>query len=134
VFSYGEPMSGKRILVVDDDSLLAKTIGLCLSKRGHKVNVFNNGAGAVKHLFEEAPDLIVADLRLPDCDGWFLAHLLEKMDLSQKIPLIIISVLDPDRGKVAAAKPSAYIQKPFDMGQLMEAVERNLNRDYLAAA
>jgi DNA-binding response OmpR family regulator len=126
-------MSGKKILVVDDDRLLAKTIDLCLSKRGHRVDVFNSGAGAIKQLFEEAPDLIVADIRLPDCDGWFIAQLLEKMELSQKIPLIIISVLDPDRGKVASVKPNAYIQKPFDMGQLILAVERSLNQECLSA-
>ena len=127
-------MSGKKILVVDDDSLLARTIDMCLSKRGHRVNVFHNGASAVKQLFEEKPDLIVADIRLPDCDGWFIAQLLEKMDLSPKIPLIIISVLDPDRGKVATAKPEAYIQKPFDMGQLISAIERTLDQQGFTAA
>jgi len=120
--------------VVDDDPLLAKTIDLCLSKRGHKVHVFHSGAGAVKHLFEEAPDLIVTDIRLPDCEGWFIAQLLEKMDLPRKIPLIIISVLDPDRSKVAATRPQAYIQKPFDMGQLILAVEKSLGQQYLPAA
>jgi len=126
-------MSGKKILVVDDDSLLAKTIDICLSRRGHRVDVFNNGAGAIKQLFEDTPDLIVADIRLPDCEGWFIAQLLEKLDLSQKIPLIIISVLDPDRSKLAAVKPRAYIQKPFDMGQLILAVESSLGQEYLSA-
>ncbi len=126
-------MSGKKILVVDDDSLLAKTIDICLSRRGHRVDVFDNGAGAIKQLFEDTPDLIVADIRLPDCEGWFIAQLLEKLNLSQKIPLIIISVLDPDRSKLAAVKPKAYIQKPFDMGQLILAVERSLEQEYISA-
>ena len=126
-------MGGKKILVVDDDSLLARTIDVCLSKRGHRVDISLNGASAVKQLFEEKPDLIVADIRLPDCDGWFIAQLLEKMELSQKIPLIIISVLDPDRSKVAATKPEAYIQKPFDMGELISAIERSLNQERLPA-
>lgn len=121
-------MSAKRILVVDDDSLLARTIHLCLSRRGHRVEVFHSGAGAIKQLFEEKPDLIVTDIRLPDCEGWFIAQLLEKMGLSEKIPLIVISVLDPDRAKIAAAKPQAYIQKPFDMGQLILAVETSLGQ------
>ncbi len=117
----------KKIMVVDDDALLSRTIHMCLSKKGHDVKVFYSGADAVKCLFEEKPDLLVLDIRLPDCDGWFLAKLLEKREWAEKVPLIIISVLEPDRGKVAEVKPYAYIQKPFDMGQLMQTVERSLN-------
>ena len=69
---------------------------------------------------------MVLDIRLPDCDGWFLAKLLEKLHLAEKVPLIVISVLEPDRRKVAEVKPYAYIQKPFDMGRLMQAVEGSL--------
>jgi DNA-binding response OmpR family regulator len=122
-------MTKKRILVVDDDFLLAATIDMCLSKRGHSVKVFHSGANAVKYLFEERPDLMVVDIRLPDCEGWFLAEILKKLDLSQKVPIIVMSVLDPDRVKVADAKPYAYIQKPFDMGQLIQAVEKSLDTE-----
>ena len=119
-------MGRKRILIVDDDSLLAKTIDMCLSKKGYDVKVFYRGVDAVKYLFEEKPDLVLLDIRLPDCDGWFLAKLLEKLELAERVPLVVISVLEPDRGKVAEAKPYAYIQKPFDMAQLMQVVERSL--------
>jgi len=119
-------MGRKRILIVDDDSLLAKTIDMCLRKKGYDVKVFYEGADAVKYLFEEKPDLVLLDIRLPDCDGWFLAKLLEKLELAERVPLVVISVLEPDRGKVAEAKPYAYIQKPFDMAQLMQVVERGL--------
>lgn len=119
-------MGRKRILIVDDDPLLAKTIDMCLSKKGYDVKVFYRGADAVKYLFEEKPDLVLLDIRLPDCDGWFLAELLEKLELAERVPLVVISVLEPDRGRVAEAKPYAYIQKPFDMAQLMQVVERSL--------
>lgn len=119
-------MGRKRILIVDDDCLLAKTIDMCLSKKGYDVKVFYKGVDAVKYLFEEKPDLVLLDIRLPDCDGWFLAKLLEKLELVERVPLVFISVLEPDRGKVAEAKPYAYIQKPFDMAQLMQVVERGL--------
>ena len=120
-------MERKKIIIVDDDALLSKTIHMCLNKKGHDVKVFYSGADAVSCLFEEKPDLMVLDIRLPDCDGWFLARLLERRKWAEKVPLIIISVLEPDRGKVAEVKPYAYIQKPFDMGQLMQTIERSLN-------
>jgi len=122
-------MGTKKIIIVDDDSILSKTIDMCLSKRGHDVKLSYSGVDAVKCLFEEKPDLLVLDIRLPDCDGWFLARLLKRMGWAQTVPLIIISVLEPDRGKVAEAKPYAYIQKPFDMGQLLQTIERSLSNE-----
>jgi len=119
-------MNRKKVLIVDDDSLLVKTIDMCLSKKGYDVKVFYKGADAVKYLFEEKPDLVLLDIRLPDCDGWFLAKILEKLELAEKVPLVVISVLEPDRIKVAEAKPYAYIQKPFDIAQLMQVVEGSL--------
>jgi len=119
-------MDRKKVVVVDDDSILSKTINMCLSKRGHDVKVFYSGADAVKHFFEEKPDSIVLDLRLPDCEGWFIARLSEKLEWLKKVPIIVISVLEPDRRKVVELKPYAYIQKPFDMWQLVETVENSL--------
>jgi len=119
-------MGRKKIVVIDDDALLSKTIHLCLSKKGYDVKVFYSGADAVRHFFEERPDLLVLDIRLPDCDGWFLAKLLEKREWTEKVPLIIISVLEPDRRKIAEIKPYVYIQKPFDMEQLLQMIERSL--------
>jgi len=116
----------KKIVIVDDDALLSKTIDMCLSKKGHDVKVVYTGVDAVTHLFDEKPDSILLDIKLPDCDGWFIAKLLDKLESTKKVPLIVISVLEPDRGKIAETKPYAYIQKPFDMGQLIQAVEGSL--------
>jgi DNA-binding response OmpR family regulator len=118
---------GKKILVVDDDSIIAKIIDMSLSRRGHEVKVFHSGVDAVRHIFAERPDSVVLDIRLPDCDGWFIAKLLEKVEGLEKVPIIVTSVLEPDHRKVDEHRPYAYIQKPFDMGQLVEAVEGSLS-------
>ena len=123
----------KKIMVVDDDALLSKTIDICLSKKGHEVKVFHNGVDAVKHLFDEKPDLFVLDTKLPDCTGWFITRLLKKLEWTEKVPVIVISVLEPDRGKVSESQPYAYIQKPFDMGQLAHTVEKSLSGDTIPA-
>ena len=87
------PMARKRILIVDDNFLLVKAMDMYLSKKGYDVKVFSKGADAVKYLFEEKPDLVLLNIRLPDCDGWFLARLLNKLGLAQEVPLIVISDL-----------------------------------------
>jgi DNA-binding response OmpR family regulator len=120
-------MERKKVLVVDDNSLLSKTIDICLRKRGHDVRVFCNGTDAVKYLSEEKPDSIVMDMKLPDCDGWFIARLLGELEWAKNIPLIVTSVLEPEGGKAADVKLYAYIQKPFDMGLLLQTVERSLS-------
>lgn len=129
MFSGKTAMSGKRILIVDDDYLLAKTLDVCLSRRGYQVKVFHSTANAVKYLFEERPDLMLVDIRLPDCDGWFLADMMKELEPRHKVPMIVMSVLDPDRSKAAEAHLYAYIQKPFDMGQLIQTVERVLDTE-----
>jgi len=120
-------MGTKKVVIIDDDTLLSKTIDICLSKRGYDVRVFYSGVDAVKYLFEEKPDSVVLDIRLPDCDGWFIARLLEKLEWMEKVPVIVISVVEPDRREIAEVKPYACIQKPFDMGQLVQTVERSLS-------
>ncbi|MDO8491932.1 MAG: response regulator [Dehalococcoidia bacterium] len=119
-------MKKKTVAVVDDDLVLSKTLGLCLRRRGHEVRLFDTGVDAVKYFFEDKADSIVLDIRLPDCDGWFIARLLKKLEWAEKVPLIVLSVLEADRRKLAEVRPFAHIQKPFDMGQLMQTVEASL--------
>jgi len=118
---------GKRIVVVEDDVLLSTTVSIGLQNRGHSVSVFHRGTDAAVHVSEEKPDALVLDIRLPDCDGWSLAKFLKRLDLVDGIPLVIMSALEPERKMMAEVRPYAYVQKPFDMGQLMATVERGLS-------
>jgi len=119
-------MGGKKILIVDDDHLLTRTIDLGLRNRGYEVKVIYSAAAAVKSLIHEKPDLIVLDIRLPDCDGWFIPELLRELEMAQGVAVIVMSVLDPDREMIKLNKPYAFIQKPFDMGEFLHLVERSL--------
>ncbi len=119
-------MGEKKILIVDDDHLLTRTIDLGLRNRGYEVKVIYSAAAAVKSLIHEKPDLIVLDIRLPDCDGWFIPELLRELEMSQGVAVIVMSVLDPDREMIKLNKPYAFIQKPFDMGEFLHLVERSL--------
>ena len=113
----------KKILVVDDDLLLTRTIDMCLTRRGHKVQVFHNGIDAVEYLIEQTPHSLVLDIGLPDCDGWFIARLLERLEGKRNTQLIVISGSERDPKRITELKPYAYIHKPFDMRQLIQAVE-----------
>ncbi len=117
----------KSIMVVDDDPLITKTILLYLQQKGYKVDIFHTGIDALCHLSIERPDMIVLDLRLPDCDGWLIARLLNKMEWAEQVPVIIMSVLEADNERMDEIKPFAFIQKPFDMGYLLQTIEEGFN-------
>lgn len=123
----GAAMDGKTVVVVDDDLLLSRTIDLCLRGKGHRVRLFDTGVDAVKYFSGNKADSILLDIRLPDCDGWFIARLLKKLDWAERVPLIMMSVLEADRRNLAELRPFAYIQKPFDLGQLMQTVQMSLD-------
>ena len=117
-------MSKGTVMVVEDDRLLAKAIGLFLTKRGYSVSVFHNSLDAQEYLHREQPDSAVLDIQLPDADGWSIAKMFRNEGKSQRTPVIMISVLTPDRRKLAEYRIHTYLQKPFDMGLLIEAVDQ----------
>ena len=125
-------MGGINVVIVDDDLLLTRTIGILLKQRGYAVTVFNKGVDAVQYFFEELPDVILLNSKLPDCDGCFIARLLEKMDDFNKLLIIFLSVMETDRNKIEGKQNIVFLQKPFDTGKLIELIERKLKNPSLA--
>jgi DNA-binding response OmpR family regulator len=120
-------MNKKKIAIIDDDPLISNLIDICLRNRGHDVKVLNSGIDAVKYLFEEKPDSILLDIVLPDCDGWFIAKLTKTIEQINSVPLIIMSVLEPETASLNTIQPHAFIQKPFAIDQLLQTVEMSLS-------
>jgi DNA-binding response OmpR family regulator len=125
-------MGGIKVVIVDDDVLLTRTIGILLKQRGYAVTVFNKGVDAVQYFIEELPNVILLSSKLPDCDGCFIARLLEKMDNLNKLLIIFLSVMETDRNKIEGRTNIVFLQKPFDAGKLIELIERKLKNLSLA--
>lgn len=123
-------MGGKKVVIVDDDLLLNRTIEILLKKKGYDVYIFNRGVDAVKYFFQELPDVILLNSKLPDCSGLFIAKLLEKMDNSNRISIIFLSVLETDCGKIGNVRNVVFLQKPFDMGKLVDLIEGKADNSY----
>ena len=119
------------MVMVDDDTLLTRTVDIVLKQRGYAVTVFNSGVDAVKSFFKELPDVVLLNSKLPDCDGCFIARLLEKMDDSNKLLIIFLSVMETDRNKIEGNENLVFLQKPFDTGKLVNVIERKLNNQSL---
>ena len=126
-------MAKQKILLIENDLLLSKAIYICLSKKGYEVEVFQDGEQAVRRLLQIKPDSIVVDLESPGCDVSFIAELLEKFGWAKRVSLILLSGLETEVGGAPEVRHWAHIQKPFDMGELVQTIERSLKKPKLSS-
>lgn len=120
----------KKILVIDDEELIIKSLSRLLEKNGYEPFVVKNGQDALIVSEEEEFDLILADIRMPGINGVeAVKSIYEKMEAKGKrIPVIFITgYADAQVEKEAAAlNPAAYIYKPFDIKELVDKVKEVL--------
>ncbi|HEX4263190.1 MAG TPA: response regulator [Verrucomicrobiae bacterium] len=122
----------KRILVVDDDPIIVKTLTLTLNARGYDVLSAGDAAEAIGKMRDEKPDMLLVDVSLPaDCasggvvpwNGFQITQWLQRMSTA-KIPTIIISGTDkPEyKAKAAAVGAEAFMAKPLDNAMLLGSI------------
>src|ERR1035437_2692149 len=112
-----------KILVVDDDALIRRSLQFMLSKEGHEVKIAKDGLEANEQLENQIPELIICDLMMPECSGvTFISMLREK--LHYDIPVIIISTLD--KGDVISRnlglKNIDFMSKPIHTEDLIQKI------------
>lgn len=121
----------KKILLIDDEELITRTLALALEKNGYEVLVAKNGSDAIAMAEEEEFDLILSDIRMPGLNGIEtvkqLLHTIKKRGL-KKIPAIFVTgYADPKiEAEARALNPRAYIYKPFDYPQFLAKVKQAL--------
>jgi two-component system KDP operon response regulator KdpE len=110
-----------RVLIVDDEPAIARALRPALEGHQFKVATAATGAEALAQLESFAPDLLLLDLGLPDTDGVTLAGEIRRRTAA---PIIVLSVQDAERDKIAALDNGAddYVTKPFGMGELMARI------------
>ena len=126
-----ETIRGKRILVVEDEPIIAGLLGDMLMADGHDVDAVNTGRAALEKLAVISYDLIVSDLRMPVLDGRGLYRELEKHrpELLPRIVFVTGSALDPGNEDFLSATRVPWISKPFtivDLHRLTQKVLRSL--------
>jgi|SRR5208337_2742766 len=127
------PPSAKKILVVDDDEVILKTLSITLSSNGFYVYLASDGPEAVRVVSRERPDLILLDLVFPvDAanvggalqDGFFIMQWLRRMGEAKDVPIIVISgdntTLEKQRALDAGAV--GFFTKPIDHVALLAAI------------
>jgi DNA-binding response OmpR family regulator len=122
-------MGRKKILVVDDEVDLVKTIQFALEAEGYEVLVSHNGEDALNQSRKENPDLILLDLMLPKLDGYKVCRLLKFDERYKHIPILMLTAKTQQKDKLLGKETGAdeYITKPFDMEELMGKIKKYLS-------
>ncbi len=118
-----------KILVVDDDARILRSLDRLLTREGYEVETAADGFIALKMFEERAADLVITDINMPGMDGIEVITALQ--DLRSDVPVIAISAggLLPSEVLLQNADmlgAISSISKPFDVDTLLEAVSRAL--------
>lgn len=116
-----------RVLVVDDDPTILRTLRINLRARNYDVEAVSNGRDALSAFREAPPDLVVLDLGLPDVDG---VEVLRQMRRISRVPVVVLSARQDSDDKVEALDEGAddYVTKPFGMDELMARLRAAIRR------
>jgi len=116
----------RKILIIDDEPSLLKSLIKTLEKKGYDVIAFEDPLLAIEHLKEEKIDLIISDLKIPKMDGIQLLHHVKTS--YPNTPVILITAFATIDTAVMAVRWGAfgYLQKPFDIHKVREIVESAL--------
>ncbi|MFD1718742.1 response regulator [Georgenia deserti] len=116
-----------RLLLVEDDAALVRTLTISLEVRGFEVDAAGNGASALAAARRDPPAVAVVDLGLPDVDGIEVVRGLRSWS---QLPILVLSARDAEQTKIEALEAGAddYVTKPFGMGELLARLNAALRR------
>jgi len=121
------------ILLIEDDDSIRSAINRALTERGHVVTTSNTGMSGLESAVDNAPDVVLLDLGLPDVDGLQVLAMLRAVS---EVPVIIITARDDDADMVKALDGGAddYVVKPFGIEQVEARLRAVLRRSGSAVA
>jgi two-component system, OmpR family, KDP operon response regulator KdpE len=120
-------MSGPRILIIDDENQLRRSVRRSLDGHGYDVREAEDGGSGITAFESFKPDVVLLDLMLPDMSG---VEVCRRLREKYHTPIIVLSVLGEERTKVEALDEGAddYLTKPFGMNELVARIRVALRR------
>jgi two-component system alkaline phosphatase synthesis response regulator PhoP len=117
-----------KVLIVEDDEVIAEGMARHLSDAGFEPIRVLNGTQGLARLRYERPDVCVVDLMLPGTDGWRLIE--SARDEGIGTPIVVVSARGTEHDRVHALEIGAddYLVKPFSMKELVARVQANARR------
>jgi len=118
-------MSGKKVLVVDDEIHIVHVVAIKLRNNGYEVVTAGNGAEAFELACEEKPDIIVTDYQMPVMSGLEFVEKLRSSEATRDIPVIMLTARSfaVDDKQKEDLGISQCVSKPFSPKELLENIE-----------
>jgi DNA-binding response OmpR family regulator len=119
------------ILLVDDEPSFCVVMGIILKLHGYSVRRAHSAKEAIKLLEERTPDLILADVMMPDIDGLTMIKEIRSNTAWSYIPTVVVSARTGSKARDAAldAGADAFIGKPFTSSELQKTIHNLLYSD-----
>jgi DNA-binding NtrC family response regulator len=117
-----------RIIIIDDDESIRKTLQTILEEEGYIVDTVNTGKEAIRKTNEKVYSLALIDMRLPDTEGVDL--LLKIRDTTPRMRKIIITGYPTIQNAMEAVnrQADAFILKPFDVERVLQTIREQLKK------
>ncbi len=122
----GKPARGPLVLVVDDDPTVREVIRVNLEMEGYTVREAGNAEEGLAAVEDDAPDLILLDVMMPQVDGWEMLRRVQERHGIGSIPVVMFSgQLESSAEHEAAERGAhAFVGKPFDLRVLIEQTKQ----------
>lgn len=117
----------EKILLVDDESKITRTLQLYLEQAGYKTASINDGALALPAFRHEQPDLVILDILLPHIDGWEICRQIRRESV---VPIIMLTAQGEETDRIVGLELGAddYIAKPFSPREVVARVRAVFRR------
>jgi len=121
---------GPRILLVDDDDLSRRMMGLLLSEKGYNYGTASNGIEAVEAVQSQLYDIVLMDLQMPVMDGFDATQKIRKWEAGERhIPIVALTAMlfENEIKKCFSVGMDECVAKPFDADTLFQLIETLVN-------
>jgi two-component system, OmpR family, alkaline phosphatase synthesis response regulator PhoP len=120
--------NGRKVLVIDDEPGIIEIVETNLEGDGFEVISASNGKEGLEKIKQEAPELVVLDVMMPEMDGWEVLRNLERDPETAGLPVIMLTAKAADEDYIYGLEEGAveYITKPFLPQELVNRIKITL--------
>jgi DNA-binding response OmpR family regulator len=119
-------MNNKKILVVDDEPHLIRSLTFILAKEGYEVTMAADGEEALRKIADNKPDLIFLDIMMPKKNGYEVCEVIRQIEALKSVYVIMLSAKgwDIDRTKATLVGANEFMSKPFSPLEVLSRVRK----------
>ena len=118
------------ILVIDDQERVLNLLNIVLTQQGYNVLLADNGADGLDLVLSEQPDVVVLDIMMPEMNGYQVLEKLREHPTTKHTYALFLTAKGSQECRIKGRryKPDAYLAKPFRNEELLQIIERFLER------